>query len=256
MAPSTASMCFRSESLAVYSCISASVSSRDGKVSVTLLSRFSSLPRWIWRLCRSYSAKIYEPLLRICREQLHLYLVTDVHSFLAASQPSLHWRIHNADVSPARLAARHDRVEALAQPIAEKNRRRNLAHLSLDFACCVFPQRAIASDFRQLVIGVGRGSTGEHCLHDSLGDEIRVAPIRRRRMRVILHGETKMTGFLDTSLVEDVLAGTKKFHHGKGQVGEVVGIRRFPLQHEVVQRHWFRLGRQRFSELLRQVDDS
>src|SRR5437868_3925596 len=214
-------MCFRSESLAVYSCINASVSSREGSLSVI---RCSSSPGLAGRIrCRSLSnaSEIYEPFLRVCREQLRLDLVSNVDAFLAAHQSSFHRRVDYAHVSPRWLVAGDDRLEALSDAIAEQHRCRDLPHLPLDLARRVLLNRTIARNLGELVVGVRRRSTRQHRLHYSLRDEVGVPPIGSRRVGVVLHGETEVPGLLDARLVEDVFAGTEQLHHCQRKIREV-----------------------------------
>src|SRR6059058_3002586 len=108
-------MFLRSESLAVYSCIRASVSSRDGKPSLIRCSRsrISSFAGRIGRRGRPGPSEIYEALAGICREQLYLDLVPNVDALLAAHQSSFHGWVDHAHVGAAGLVAGDDCLEAL-----------------------------------------------------------------------------------------------------------------------------------------------
>src|SRR6478609_5232258 len=107
-------MCFRSDSLGVYSCISASVSARGGSVLESVIAACSPLSWRIRRWCISNSAEIYEAFPDVCREELDIDLVADVHALLAADEHSLDGRADEADECPARVVAGNDRLESLA----------------------------------------------------------------------------------------------------------------------------------------------
>src|SRR5436190_18375852 len=186
-------MCFRSESLAVYSCMSARVSSRDGIRSLTvgipsplkelppfvLLCRL--LPRRIRCRGRADSPEIYEPFYRVCREQLDFDLVSDVDAFFPAHQPPFYRRIDDPYVSPRRLVAGDDRLEALSDSIAEQDCCRDLPHLPLDLARRVLLHRAVPRNLRELVVAVRRRRACQYRFYYSLRHQIGVAPVRRRR---------------------------------------------------------------------------
>src|SRR5438552_2817062 len=204
-------------------------------ISHPFLCRWSMFPRGIRRRCLSHSSKIYETPLRVCREQLDLDLVTDIHAFLAAHESSLYWRILYTHVGPTRLFAGYDRLEPLANSVAEQNRRGDLSDITLDFARGVFLYGAVAGDRRELIVGIRRRIFGEDRFQNALRHQVRVATVGRRRVSVILHRQTEVAGLLDARLVENIFPRPEKLHDSQGQIGEVTRVRRFALEHEIVE---------------------
>src|ERR1700738_510602 len=94
MTASTESMCFRSDSLAVYSRISARVSEREGRALDSVISF-----RWTRSVWIANSSEIYDSLTRISafRQRLHQD-PRDVHPQLEEQQSAEHYR--NVDPRP------------------------------------------------------------------------------------------------------------------------------------------------------------
>src|SRR6184192_4103971 len=145
-------------------------------MSGTCVSATSHLFRWTWFMysrrfgCRgiSHSSEIYEATLRVCRKQLDLDLVADIHTLLAAHESSFDRRILDPHVGPAWLVAGNDRLEARADSIAEQHGRGDLSHIAFDFARGVFLHGAVARNRRELVVGIGRRVPGKDRFHDAL----------------------------------------------------------------------------------------
>ena len=82
----------------------------------------------------------------------------------------------------------------------------------------------------------GAGLAGEHGLHQALRDQIREAPIRRRRVRVVLHRETEVAGFRIARTFEHVLARPHQLDDGERQIREVIGIGGLARDQKLVER--------------------
>ncbi len=81
-------------------------------------------------------------------------------------------------------------------------------------------------DRGQFVIRVRRRRAGNRRLHKTLRHEIRIAAVRRRRMRVVVRGETEVTLIIGgPRLVHDVLTGTEQLHDAEREVREAQRIR-------------------------------
>ena len=69
-------------------------------------------------------------------------------------------------------------------------------------------------------IGVRRRVAGERRLDEPLRDQVRIAAIGRRRVRVVAHSETEMAGRLRARRIDDVFAGAEQANHGQREIHE------------------------------------
>src|SRR5206468_4859335 len=96
-----------------------------------------------------------------------------------------------------------DGVEAAADLRLDDKRRRRLAGLAFDLVRVVLLARALQGERFKLVDRIRRRVTCENGFHESLRDEIREPPVRRRRVRIVADGQTEMAGRLHTWRIDD-----------------------------------------------------
>jgi hypothetical protein len=165
----------------------------------------------------AFDVRVHEP---------HAQPIADVGALVALREQALDVRLQDAHERAARRDARDDRVELLADPPAHRDRRDALRHRALDLARGVFLRGARRGDARQLLVRVRRRQSGEHGLDEALRHQVRVAPVRRGRVRVVLHRETEVAGFRITRPLEHVLARAHQLDHRERQIGKVIRIGR------------------------------
>src|SRR5205823_14319612 len=126
------------------------------------------------------AAEINEPAPRVRAEQPGPQPVADIEPFGTALEATLDG--HFAQPHPRTLRARagDDRVEYLTDPVRQEQRRRRLLRQALDLVGGVFLPGAVFSEPRQLRQLVRRPGLRDRGFQQTLRDEIREAPVRRR----------------------------------------------------------------------------
>src|SRR5439155_26782547 len=118
---------------------------------------------------------------------------THVEPLLTALDAALHRRVEDADPRALRRGAGHDAVELLADASRQETRGRGLPHQPFDLLGAVLLERAFRGERAELVATVGNFLPGERRADEALGDEVRIAPVGRGRVRVLAHGETEVS---------------------------------------------------------------
>ena len=120
--------------------------------------------------------------------------------------------MHETDENAILICAGHDRIELFTNAMGHRYSRRNLAHLALDFSCCVLALGAMLCDFGELVIGVRTWLARENCFHQPLRDEICKATIGRSRMSLVVRRKTEVLSVACTRDVQRVFTWTDQLH--------------------------------------------
>ena len=136
----------------------------------------------------SFPYEIDESALDVGRDQPHAHAVADVEP-LRSRAPARPRPAGAADAHPGALVGRAgDDARRSVSPIrfCDQQRRRRLAHLALDLVGGVLLLGAVRGELAELVDRVGRRPAGERRLDQPLRDQVGIAPVRRRRVGVVL----------------------------------------------------------------------
>jgi len=165
-------------------------------------------------------------------DELHAHPIPHVEPLGAVFQPALDRRIENPGPGPLRGGAGDDPVELGADPVAQQARRRRLPRETLDFLGVVFFFRAVDRERLELVGAKRSGPARDRRFEQALGDDIGVAPVGGRRMRVLGHREPEVPHHALAREGRDVLTPAEQLDDGKREVGESERVQGAPLQQE------------------------
>ena len=165
-------------------------------------------------------------------DELHAHPIPHVEPLGPLFQPALGRRIENPGPGPLRGGAGDDPVEFGADPAAQQARRRGLPRETLDFLGVVFLFRAVDRERLELVGPIRSRPARDRRFEQALGDDIGVAPVGRRRMRVLGHREPEVPDHALPRKGRDVLAPAEQLDDGKREVGETERVRGAPSQQE------------------------
>src|SRR5215475_9387655 len=133
----------------------------------------------------SETLEVDEAAFGVGAQQPHAHAVADVEPLLTALDTALYRRVEDADPRALRRSAGNDAVELLTDAARQEARGRGLPHHPLDLLRGVLFERAFRRQRAQLVLAVRNPFAGERRAHQALRDEIRIAPVRSRRVRVL-----------------------------------------------------------------------
>ena len=89
-------------------------------------------------------------------------------------------------------------------------------------------------DHHQLVVRVRGGRFRDGRLHQPLRHEIRIPPVGRRGMRVIVRGQTEVSLVVGgTRLVHHIFPRTEQLHDAEREVGKTQRIRLPPHREKI-----------------------
>src|SRR5262252_8008597 len=117
--------------------------------------------------------EVDEAVLEVGRDQLDPQLLPDPDALPALDELALDGRIEDADPGSLVRRARHDSVEALADPRLEQQRCRRLAHLTLDLLGVVLLFGAVGGERIELSIRVRRLPPGQRRFDLAMRDQVR-----------------------------------------------------------------------------------
>src|SRR5262249_54797811 len=155
-----------------------------------------------------------------------------------------------------RRGARHDAVELLADPAGQQTRGRRLADRALHLLRAILLGRAFHGERAELVLAVRDRLPGERRADQTLGDEIRIAPVWSGRVRVLAHGEAEVSDDGLAWKARHVLATSEELDDRQREIGKAQRIGGPSLQEEGIERGRIRLPRQPLAELAREGDDA
>ena len=148
------------------------------------------------------------------------------------------------------------RVELRADAPLQQQRRRRLLHLALDLRRVVLLFGAVRGEHAQLVVRVRRRAPGERRLQQALRDEIREAPVRRGRMRVILHRQAEVPFRAGRPATRRAYSPEpSSFTTASERSAKPRRVGRPAREEERVQRDGIRRGGQRVTEPGGEIDD-
>src|SRR5581483_1026071 len=133
----------------------------------------------------SYPCEIDEALLDIGANEPDAHMIADVQSVEAMNDLSLGRRARNSRPGAFVGGPGDNGVELLADARRQEQRGGGFADLTLDLTRIVLLFGAMRRQRAQLIAAVSRRSAGQCSLQQALRDQIRKAPVRRGRMRVV-----------------------------------------------------------------------
>src|SRR5437764_1459451 len=154
---------------------------------------------------------------------------------LASYQHPRNVRLENADKRPFWTRPGNDGIEHLADTIAHSHCGNSLRHLPLNATRRIPFRSAVLGNGCQFAFCIRRALFGQHRLDEPLSDYVGKATIGSRRMRVILHRQTKMANLWLAGELQYILTGSHELDHGQGEIDEVVGIGSFHFDEELVE---------------------
>src|SRR5262249_45247098 len=184
------------------SCSAASGEPAAGSVSVGSSEAAPGEKPWLG------TREVDEAALRVRAHEPYAYLVTHVESLLTPLDAALHRGVEDADPRPLRRRAGDDTVELLSDPAAQEAGRSGLAHHPLDLLGAVLVEGAHRGERPQLVATVRNLLPSDRGADEALCDQIRIAPVGRRRVRVLADGETEVPDDGLAGEARDVLAAS------------------------------------------------
>ena len=187
--------------------------------------------------------------------QFHADAVPDIEAFEPADDAAFGRRPGNAYPRSLVRRAGHDRIEARADARGKNHGGRRLSHLAFHFRRIVLLVRAVARQRRKFVGRVRRRLQTKRRLQQTLRDEVGKPAIRRRRMRVVLHGQSEMPFGWLARHVERIFASAQQLDDGKGKIGKAGRVDHAAPGQKCVQRGSVRGQRQALPRLGRQCDD-
>jgi hypothetical protein len=104
--------------------------------------------------------KIQIPALWVCAHQLHLKLITYIHSLLATRQKSFRGRVPYTHENAFRRDACHNSGEGFADPRLERHSRNALIHYPLHFPRRILLERTVPRNGIQLRVRIRRRLMG------------------------------------------------------------------------------------------------
>ena len=120
------------------------------------------------------------------------------------------WRSEDAGKSAAIGHASDHRIEHLAHTRRKQDSCRLLVDEARALAGVVLLRGAVRGDRGELGVGVGRCRARDRGFHQTLGDEVGVAPVWCCAVRVVGRGEAEVTRAGFTRWLDDILAGAQR----------------------------------------------
>ena len=150
--------------------------------------------------------------------------VADVESLLAADHLPFDRRRH--DPHPRALSRAPVTSASNSSPDARRDdqRGRRFPHLALDLVGRVLLRRAVRRQAARARPSCRATVPGERRLEQTLRQQIGIAAVGRRRVRVVLHGEPEMAGRLAARRIDDVLARSEQLDDRQRQIRKAVRI--------------------------------
>src|SRR5262249_37431222 len=115
---------------------------------------------------------------------------------------------------------------------------------------------ALRGERPELVATVRNLLLSDRRADEALCDEIRIASVGRRRMRVLADGETEVSDDGLPREARDVLAASHQLDDRQREIGEAKGVGRAALEQERVQRGRVRRARELLAEAGGERDDA
>ena len=201
------------------------------------------------------AAKSMKPRATSVWTSSHADAVADIEALESADDPAFGRRPGNAHPGSLVRRAGHDGIEPRADPRGEEQRGRGLRDLPFHLCRIVLLVGAVARERRELVVGVRRRLPAERRLQQALGDEVGKPAVRRRGMRVVLHGQSEVPLGRLAGHFERVFARAQQLDDGQRKVGKAHRVGLAALGQEGIQRSGVRRRRQPLPRLGRQRDD-
>src|SRR6185369_6722484 len=200
--------------------------------------------------------EVDETALRNRADQADTHAVADIEAFISALDAAFDRRVQ--DPYPGALGRRagHDAVELLTDAARQKASRRRFAHHALDLLGSIFFQRAFAGERAELVLAVRHGLLPERGAYQTLRDQVRVAPVGRGRVGVLIDGETEVADDGLAGEARQVLATPEQFDDRQREIGKAQRVGRAPLEEKGVESRGIGLTRQRVAVFAGQRGDA
>jgi hypothetical protein len=131
-----------------------------------------------------------------------------------------------------------------------------LADQPFDLLGAVLLERALRGQRGEVLVGVRDRPAGERRADEPLRDQVGIASVRGRRVRILAHREAEVADDALARERREVLAAAEQLDDGEREVGEAQGIGRAALQQERVQRGRVGVAREVFAEVGGERDDA